>query len=134
MPSRFHQGAGYRSGLERRVQADLTKRGVGFLYEPGPIEYTKSHKYTPDIYLENGILIEVKGRFTSADRTKHLMIKRQHPELDIRFVFQAPYNTLNRRSKTTYADWCERHGFMWADNNIPQEWIDEDGYRTLFTD
>lgn len=128
----YHSGAGYRSGLEKRIQADLTKRGVGFVYEPGPIKYHKEHRYTPDIYLENGIIIEIKGRFLASDRTKHLLIKQQHPELDLRFVFQQPNNTLTKASKTTYGDWCDKHGFLWADSYVPQEWIDEDGYQTLF--
>ena len=38
--------------------------------------------------LYNGIIIETKGRFTAADRRKHLLVRKQHPHLDIRFVFE----------------------------------------------
>jgi hypothetical protein len=78
-----------------------------------------------DFELPNGILIETKGRFKPADRTKHLLIKQQHPELDIRFVFSNSHNTLSKKSSTTYADWCDKHGFKWADKQIPRSWIDE---------
>lgn len=123
---RFASGAGYRSGFEKRIRADLDKRGVDYAYEPMRIEYKKTCHYTPDFYLlSNGIFVEAKGRFTSADRSKHLLLKAQHPELDIRFVFQAPHNKLNARSKTTYASWCDRHGFKWAEGTIPDEWEKE---------
>ncbi|MBZ5882545.1 endonuclease I, partial [Escherichia coli] len=59
------------------------------------------------------------------DRQKHLLINAQHPELDIRFVFSNPKARISKTSQTTYADWCERHGFKYAAKVIPQEWIDE---------
>ena len=43
--------------------------------------------YIPDFVLDNGIIIETKGLFTSEDRRKHIEVQKQHPELDIRFVF-----------------------------------------------
>tara|TARA_S200002703_G_scaffold24130_1_gene20967 strand:+ start:3495 stop:3842 length:348 start_codon:yes stop_codon:yes gene_type:complete len=82
-------------------------------------------KYTPDFLLPNGIIIETKGRFTPADRMKHLAIQKQHPNLDIRFVFSNSNSKLRKGAKTTYADWCEKHGFLYADKDVPQEWIDE---------
>ena len=54
-----------------------------------------------------------------------LAVKKQHPDLDIRLVFQAPHNTLTKKSKTTYAQWAEKNGFLWAIyNDIPIEWFD----------
>ena len=77
--------------------------------------------YTPDFVLPNGVIVECKGRLTVHDRTKHLMIKAQHPELDIRFVFQYN-NPITKGSKTRYTDWAEKHGFLWAMKYIPKEW------------
>ena len=54
---------------------------------------------------------------------KHLEIKKQHPELDIRFVFSNSRNKIEKRSKTTYGMWAEKHGFMYADKRIPDEWL-----------
>jgi hypothetical protein len=51
------------------------------------------------------------------------LIKQQHPELDIRFVFSNSRSRISKQSKTTYADWCEKNGFMFADKSIPKEWL-----------
>lgn len=83
------------------------------------------HKYTPDFILPNGIIIEAKGLFETADRQKHLLIKKQYPHLDIRFVFQNPNNRLYKGSKTTYADWCKKHGYQYATKLIPSAWFKE---------
>jgi len=128
---------GFRSGLEERTAAELEATGVPFTYEAEKIEYTKpsrSSKYTPDFIIranvdgskrEKPLIIETKGRFTMGDRQKHLLIKDQFPELDIRFVFTNPNNRLSKKSKTTYAAWCEKHGFKYAKERIPLEWLYE---------
>lgn len=118
---------GYRSGLEKDNAELLRKKKVKFTYEETKIEWVdhKVRKYTPDFILENDIIIETKGRFTAADRRKHLEIKKQHPELDIRFVFSNPRAKLSKVSKTMYFQWCKRHGFQWAAKTIPDEWIKE---------
>jgi len=50
-------------------------------------------------------------------------VKKQWPKMDIRFVFQNANNKLNKRSKTTYAQWADKHGFPWAHKRIPEEWL-----------
>lgn len=120
--------AGYRSGLEEKTAEDLTKRGISYTYEKTKIKYRveEDRTYTPDfVLLSNGIVVETKGRFTAADRKKHLLIQKQHPDIDIRFVFSNANNKLNKGSKTSYAAWCDKHGFMWADKHIPEEWLNE---------
>lgn len=119
---------GYRSGLEKDTAAYLRKKKVKFTYEEKKIiwEDFKVRKYTPDFILENGIIIETKGRFTSADRMKHRAIQKQHPHLDIRFVFSNWNAKLSKGSNTMYRQWCERYGFKCANKEIPQEWIDEE--------
>lgn len=92
------------------------------------INYEKpatQHKYTPDFVLPNGIIIEAKGIFEREDRQKHLLIKMQYPDLDIRFVFQNPKMTLYKGSKTTYADWAEKNGFKYSTRQIPDAWFRE---------
>jgi hypothetical protein len=117
---------GYRSGLEEVIQAELQSRGVSGEYEQHKIEYIKpatTHSYTPDFRLPNGIFVETKGRFVVEDRKKHILIKEQLPNLDIRFVFQNSKNKIRKGSKTTYADWCIKHGFKYADKTVPAEWL-----------
>ena len=119
---------GVRSGLEESVCQQLNAMRVPYTYETLKIKYTRpesNHTYTPDILLHNGIIIETKGRFVTADRKKHLLVKQQHPELDIRFVFSNPRCKISKLSKTTYADWCDKYGFKYAAKMIPKEWINE---------
>jgi hypothetical protein len=118
--------AGYRSGLEVDIDKILKDNGIDGEYEQHKISYTKpatQHKYTPDFRLPNGIFIETKGRFVLADQQKHILIKAQSPELDIRFVFQNSKNKIRKGSKTTYADWCIKYGFLYADKDIPADWL-----------
>ena len=81
---------GYRSGLEHKISVYLEEHSVSYEYEKLKIEWEDLayRTYTPDFVLCNGIIIETKGMFTAADRRKHLAVKKQHPSLDIRFVFE----------------------------------------------
>ena len=105
------------------------ERDIPYEYENLKIAYHKpqtDHYYKPDIELENGILIEVKGEFTAADRKKHIWVRDCNPDLDIRFVFANSSQTLTKRPNSkSYGKWCEVNGFKYADKEIPQEWIDE---------
>jgi hypothetical protein len=126
--------AGWRSGLEEDVAKALTEAGVPFTYEEIKIKYIKpasEHQYTPDFQLDNGIIVETKGRFLIADRKKHMLIKRQQPHLDIRFVFSNSSQKLNKGSRTSYAQWCVKNGFMYADKTIPNSWINETQKRSI---
>lgn len=116
---------GYRSGLEDDIAKDLKDRGVNFEYERLKVQWQllENKTYTPDFKLPNGIIIESKGRFVQADRKKHLVIQDQHPFLDIRFVFSNSRSKLYKGAKSTYGDWCNKHGFLYADKRIPDEWL-----------
>ena len=54
-----------------------------------------------------------------------LLVIKQHPDLDIRMVFQRHTNKLFKGSRTTYSEWCEKHNIKWADKQVPIEWIKE---------
>ena len=119
---------GWRSGLEEANAALLVKQAIKFLYEKVTFKYIAPetvHRYTPDFVLHNGIIIETKGRFHSADRKKHKLIKAQHPDLDLRFVFSNSRSRLRKGSPTTYAKWAFDHGFQYADKTIPLAWMHE---------
>jgi hypothetical protein len=119
--------AGYRSGLEQDTAKFLKKRRIGFTYEEMKIKWIdpKIKTYTPDFVLDNCIIIETKGRFISPDRAKHLAVRNQHPELDIRFVFTNSKSKLYKGSKTTYGMWCTKYDFKYADRYIPEAWLKE---------
>lgn len=119
---------GFRSGLEERIAEQLDKAGIEYTYEKVKLNYIKpasKHVYTPDFVLANGIIVETKGRFLPADRQKHILVKRHNPALDIRFVFSNSKARISKVSKTTYADWCIKNGFKFADKTIPEEWLHE---------
>jgi len=119
---------GYRSGFEHKVADQLTEANIKYQYEKTVIEYIKpetNHTYTIDFTLPNGILVETKGRWVLEDRKKHLLIKSQHPELDIRMVFQNSKGKIRKGSKTTYANFCDKNGIVWADKTIPAAWYSE---------
>ena len=119
---------GFRSGLEERVSEQLAFLGIIDCYETMKIPFLQPEKprnYTRDFLLPNGIIIETKGIFTIQDRQKHLWIRDQHPHLDIRFVFTSSRSKIRKGSKTSYADWCNKYEFMYADQSIPVEWIEE---------
>lgn len=126
---RFHGiQAGYRSGLEEKTAQHLTELGVEFTYEKEKIKWldSKTRTYTPDFVLSNGIIIETKGRFVSTDRRKHKEIKAQYPDKDIRFVFNNSRAKLYKGAKSSYGDWCDKEGFLYADKLIPEDWINEE--------
>jgi hypothetical protein len=117
---------GVRSGLEADNCKHLEDKGIPYEYEKHKIKW-EDHQwrsYTPDFVLDsNGIIVETKGRFVAADRRKHLKVKEQYPKLDIRFVFTNSKTKINKGSKTSYGDWCKRHGFQYADRVIPDSWL-----------
>ena len=119
---------GFRSGLEERVSEQLAFLGIVDCYETMKIPFLQPEKrrnYTPDFLLPNGILVETKGLFTLQDRQKHLWVREQHPHLDIRFVFTNARSKIRKGSKTSYADWCDKYEFVYANQSIPEEWIKE---------
>ena len=115
-----------RSRLEEQVAALLKKLNIKFEYEPDKFSYVIEAKYTPDFKVGD-VYLETKGFFKPADRRKMLAVKKANPDLDVRLVFQAPYNKISKSSKTTYAMWPERHGFQWCSyTTIPLSWLHED--------
>ena len=63
----------------------------------------------------------------ASDRRKHLAIKKQHPKLDIRFVFTNSKAKLSKGAKSNYAEWCIKYGFRYYDRIIPEDWLKEKG-------
>ena len=114
----------FRSGLEEKVADLLVDLGVKYEYESTKVSYVISHNYTPDFVLPNGVWLETQGYWDSKDRKKIKSVIQQNPDIDLRLVFQAPYNTISKKSKTTYASWCEKNNIKWCSfSNIPITWL-----------
>lgn len=120
----------FRSGFEAGVFDSASKKfNHNIEYEPPnpPIKYTMTYTYLPDFSLAAGkIFVECKGYFGPRDRKKMLAVKAQNPRLDIRLVFQRANNRLTKsKNSMTYWQWAEKHGFPWAEGEIPCEWLKE---------
>ena len=127
-PNEVGMKYGFRSGLEEKVAEFLTSNGVKFTFETLKVPYVKpetKHIYTPDFILDNGIIIETKGRWLLDDRKKHILIRKQRPDLDIRILFQNANAKIRKGSKTSYANFCEKHGIHYAHREIPVAWLKE---------
>lgn len=129
----------YRVKFEYDLAKQIERAGYDIYYEAITVNYTvptSNHKYTPDFILpkrfKDFILVEAKGRMTLEMRKKYLYIKQSRPELDLRFVFLEPTRKIRKGSKTTYAQWAEKNGFLWSDKEIPDSWFHEaSSVRTL---
>lgn len=118
----------YRSGFEEKTIQLLEDNDLEFQYESLTLEYTipaTQHKYTPDIILPNGIIVECKGYMDADMRRLLLRVISQHPDLDIRLVFQQPNNKILKDSKTTYAKWAEKNGIKWGIKEDIIKWAKE---------
>lgn len=145
------------SDYERAIIDDLIDRGAGYAYEVSRYEYTTpvvngsceacgnesntvvQRRYrTLDVRLENGIVVEIKGKFAPSLRTLMRHLIRCNPGADIRFFFMRDaWQT--KKHKQTYGSWATAQGIKWAAGDprenpgtiahgvggIPQEWIDE---------
>ena len=88
MSGRAQLEDGYRGTLEKAIVKDLKKRRAKFSYESLKIRWEELfyHTYTPDFVLNNGIIIEAKGRFIGRERVRALAIKKQYPHLDLSLI------------------------------------------------
>jgi hypothetical protein len=131
----------YRSRFEERVVKQMDENKLKFTYEKESINYylqipraycedcdskmvVTERWYTPDFFMEGGVILEAKGKFGAPERKKMLAVKEAHPELDIRMVFMRD-NKIHRRSTTRYTEWAEKHGYPSCVGALPKEWIKE---------
>ena len=124
----FHRVGKYRSPFEAKLAESMEAAGVSFEYESTKLAYTipaVNKVYHPDFLLPNGIIVEAKGEFNASDRKKMMLVKEAFPQRDIRIVFYNSNAKIYPGSKTTYAQWCDAHGYQWAHRNIPAEWLKE---------
>ena len=119
---------GFRSGLEERIIKQLEEYNIKPNYESIKLDYIipeSKHVYTPACPVCKSIVIETKGRWVLEDRQKMLLLIEQHPEIEFRMLFYNANQKIKKGSKTSYADWCDKHGIKWADKRIPPEWIED---------
>lgn len=116
---------GYRSNFELTFATKLKELGLKAQYESEKIHYIQPEKvrtYNPDWTIRKGYYIETKGRFIASDRQKILMVQKSNPKITIYLLFQNSKVTLSKVSNTTYGDWCDTRGIIWADIKDITKW------------
>ena len=133
---------GYRSGFEDQIVKQLKEQKVRYGYETANLVYVvpeSNHKYTPDILLANGTIIELKGRWVTADRKKLKLIHDQFPDIRFRILFSNSKTKISKKSKTTYGKYADKYlpNWEWADMRkhgcLPQAWIDAEVHELTLT-
>lgn len=112
--------AGYRSKFELDVSKWFEEQKIKVTYEPCRISYIvpeSRHNYTPDFQVKENksVYLEAKGYFSAADRKKMLHIIESNPSITFKMVLQNSMMKISKRSKTTYAMWCDKFGIEWCD-------------------
>ena len=82
-----------RGTWEVNVAKRLNDLGIYWI-KASPIAYKSDivRHYTPDFYLpDSNEYVEVKGRYTDADKLKMRLVKAQHPNVRIYFLLQEKY-------------------------------------------
>ena len=115
----------FRSKYEETIYNNVQSNGLTVEFEPFKLPYLVKGNYFPDFVLPNGIIVEAKGYFDSRARAKMIAVKKHNPGLDIRMLFMNSRTKVRKGSKLTYADWCEKYGFIYADGMIPLKWFRE---------
>lgn len=108
-----------RNKFEHDIARQLRRGKVKHKYECRKIPYYWVGHYTPDWEVTNGcgdvFILEAKGYFRAEDKRKLLAVRKTNPTLDIRIVFYR-YSKVNVK-------WCEKHGFLYAIQKVPKEWL-----------
>lgn len=122
----------FRSRFEREISEVLTKAGVAYEYETRKLVYRLpdsniAHVYTPDFsFHKSPIVMEVKGwPFKKKERNKYRAVKKQNPEIDLRFIFQDAALKIFGKAGLTFGEWARKYGFKWSNGSIPDSWISE---------
>lgn len=118
------------NGFEASIYKQLTaSRNIKKLsFEAEEIKYTVPAVpavYTPDFVIEltdgRTIYLETKGYLRPEHKKKMQLVRKQHPDLDIRIVFQRDHRLPH--SKVTYTKWAEKTGYPSSVGQVPKEWF-----------
>lgn len=113
-PSKKKQNE-FKSRFEGYVAEYL---GEGYQYEVKKLDFVQpqqKRKYTPDFQIAENTFIECKGIFSADDRKKMLWVREQHPDKTFLLLFYNANQKLRKGSSTSYSDWADKNGFIWAD-------------------
>jgi predicted nuclease of restriction endonuclease-like RecB superfamily len=107
-----------RNKFEAAIAKQLRRSRAKFKYESERIPYVIAGHYIPDFTIRTPtgtLYVEAKGHFRPEDKRKLAAVKRCNPHLDIRILFY--------RHVKSSVKWAERHGFRYAVETIPKDWL-----------
>lgn len=117
---------GFEASIYKQLRASRSIKDISF--EGEVIKYevpAVASKYTPDFVIEfedgRKVYIESKGFLRPEHKKKMQLVRKQHPDKDIRIVFQKDHRLY--KSKVTYSQWAEKTGYPWAVGVVPKEWM-----------
>jgi len=139
----------HRSKLEDRLAQVLKNKSVKYKYEAESYEVwvelpdkqahcaacgskalEKRRSYTPDFFLDNGVVIEAKGKFTADNRRIIEAFLEQHPDVDFRMIFQRD-NPVRSGAKSRYSDWCKKRQIPYhIGEDVPDGWTTKKSRRS----
>lgn len=120
-----------RSKLEERLERIFLDNSISYQYEGDKINYLvpeSKHTYLVDWTLPNGLLLESKGYLSDlTERNKYILIKKQHPNIDLRFIFADPEKKCGG-VKMTHKEYAVKNGFKYCsirDIETIKQWASE---------
>jgi hypothetical protein len=84
-------------------------------YEVDKFPYVLTCHYTPDWKITDKLYVESKGLFSQEDRRKMKVVKETYPHVTFILCFQNANKKIAKNSKTTYAKWATKNGFIWCE-------------------
>ena len=114
----------------KKVEIQLKKQGVEYELnnKDKAIEYISCKKtkvFVPCFVMSDGMIIECVSGLLARDCRKYLLLREQHPDLDIRFVFEIDNMKILGGDGLSLAEWAASNRFHWAKKLIPLEWMVE---------
>lgn len=106
--------------FEKKLYIQLKRKKKKVEFESVSIPYVIEANYYPDLIIDTDkglVYIEAKGYLRPEHKRKMVAVKKQHPDLDIRFIFY--------RYRKEDVKWATKYGFPYAIDKIPTEWIKE---------
>jgi hypothetical protein len=118
------------SKFEETFEKTLIARSIDYAYEVVKASFTPPLKVRTKLWdwlitTDSGatFVCETKGYWSPRNRLDETEAIKQNPHIDVRYCFMRASTPIRKGSKTTYADWCDKHGIRYCVGTIPDAWL-----------
>lgn len=94
-----------RSSWEANIARVLKLKHIPYEYEREMFDLGEELCYTPDFFLPNGIIVEVKGYWGNESRKKVMLLQKNHPELTVLPLDSDMYYTIQSKYSGQIDGW-----------------------------